>query len=577
MRKATLTLLAIVVLIATPGLVAQAEDSTAPASPSPAKPAVVVCAGSYNQWYGNVEAMGRLTGNPDLAKGLEAMLKLATGNRALDGLDKTRPLGALVIPTPDNPKGGTLCLYVPVTNLKELLSTGLEPFRLVTEEQDEGIYRVRPRGRRSPVFVTQRNGWALVVEKREQLEAVPADPTPWLDKLTKQYDLAVQIHVANLPPKVHEFIAARLERAEERMPPIQGENAVQREQRRRVIGAIAKAILTAARDLDQFTVGWVLDDETGRSVVDISVTAQPDTPTARHFAHLRGAQTRFAGFRLPEAMVTGSWACNRSTANPSVVDLVFAMLDQQAERDINAKTPDADRANDKKHLAKLLFGIARGMVLGDRVDGAVTLIVQPEAATFLTAQYVADMTKLEGFLKLLVETATKYKPELAKQIHLDADEFQGVRLHTASFPVPPKAKDRARVVRLVGETIDVVVGVGDENVYVAVGRDAMKTLKRAIAASAQQGPQPAVPLQWSVSAAEIAEAAAALGRPKDRDRAALVAKALKKTNGKDHLNVSVVPIDRGLCARVELEEGLLQIPPLLRSPLPPDVSLSDQP
>jgi len=52
-----------------------------------AKPLAVVSFSGYDEWMGDLEYVGKISDNPNLAVGREAMLKLFTQNKGLDGLD----------------------------------------------------------------------------------------------------------------------------------------------------------------------------------------------------------------------------------------------------------------------------------------------------------------------------------------------------------------------------------------------------------------------------------------------------------------------------------------------------------
>jgi len=120
-------------------------------------------------------------------------------------------------------------------------------------------------------------------------------------------------------------------------------------------------------------------------------------------------------------------------------------------------------------------------------------------------------------------------------------------------------KNRAALVRLFGQRIDIVVGIGKKHFYLATGRDALATLKQAIAASRTAPAAPLAPLECSVALGPVAEWAAQWAEGQDRFHAALIASALKESAGKDHVRLTVGPAEGHLRVRVELEEGILRI------------------
>ena len=119
--------------------------------------------------------------------------------------------------------------------------------------------------------------------------------------------------------------------------------------------------------------------------------------------------------------------------------------------------------------------------------------------------------------------------QAAKSLKLSEETYEGVHFRGISFPTPNK-----NLVPAVGPTLEVVWGVGDDKVMVAAGRDATKTLKTVLDQS-KAGGKEVLPLRISLSGTPIAKF---LAQSADNDQAKAVAsalaKALKKSEGKDH-------------------------------------------
>jgi hypothetical protein len=112
---------------------------------------------------------------------------------------------------------------------------------------------------------------------------------------------------------------------------------------------------------------------------------------------------------------------------------------------------------------------------------------------------------------------------------------------------------------MVGKTLEVVLGIADDKLLVAVGRDAAKTLKRALDQSKAAAGKEVPPLQISFAYTPIFKFAAQSG---DDEQAKAVlrtlAEALQKAGGKDHLTLTAQPILQGFRLRLEVEEELLK-------------------
>ena len=108
------------------------------------------------------------------------------------------------------------------------------------------------------------------------------------------------------------------------------------------------------------------------------------------------------------------------------------------------------------------------------------------------------------------------------------------------------------MVELIGETLEVVVGIGKDSLYVAAGRDAMNKLKQAIESSAAEATTPVPPMQFSLSGAlPLAKFFAAVGKEAERPKAAIGGRATRKRSLPGPLEPDHQPNPR----RVEVPAG----------------------
>ena len=130
---------------------------------------------------------------------------------------------------------------------------------------------------------------------------------------------------------------------------------------------------------------------------------------------------------------------------------------------------------------------------------------------------------------------------------------------------------------LLGDKVEAVLGIGGDRLYVAVGQDALKQLKEAIARSKAAAGKVIPPLRISLSGTPLAKFLAEVQNSipdfadvEVKGVVANVARMLERTGGgKDHLTLTVTPVANGLNARLEVEEGLLKLGGLANSLLGP--------
>jgi hypothetical protein len=142
------------------------------------------------------------------------------------------------------------------------------------------------------------------------------------------------------------------------------------------------------------------------------------------------------------------------------------------------------------------------------------------------------------------------------KVTFDAASHDGVRFHTASIPVPADRK----IAKVLGEKLDVSVGIGEKAVYLALGTDSLNRAKSLIDRSKAEAAKPLPPFQLNVKLEPVFKFGAALQGDDDEgfDFKGL-AEGLAKAPGKDHLRLEYIPQQGGATLRLSAEEGVLQL------------------
>ncbi len=545
-----LPLLCVAAVLCAWGLAAPAD------APAKVKTVAVLSVAGYNELMADVGLIGELTDNPDLPKGLEALLNLFTRSRGLAGLDKSRP-GGLIVQT----DGQQVRAYgfVPVSDLDALLKV-LEPAVGRPEEAGDGLLRIQGKGGGKPVFIREAHGWAFFAEQKGWLADVPDDPLSVLDGLNDRYDLAVRFYAANVPEKHRRQLIEKIKegaaREAKRRP---HESEEQFALRSKIQDEMLHSVLTIIDDVEQITLGCSLDNKERNASVEVTFIARRGSETAAAIAKLRRNRSRFAGFMLPEAALSANWSGTMPERKVAVLDAVVDAVRVQAMHDIERQEkPEAERELAKEVVGTVLDAIEATVEKG-RADGGMAVLLDPEAVTILAGGVLTDAPSLEEAARKVVEAAKAEHPEIGEWVCFDAGQYKSVELHTLSIPIPPDADDREKVVALVGEKLEVVVGLGPEAVYVAAGRDALKRLKQVIDCSAELADEVVEPIRCSLDLGTLARFVAAVGKPKDRAQAARVAEILADTPTEDHITLVARVIPRGVCYRLEVEPGVLRM------------------
>jgi hypothetical protein len=231
------------------------------------------------------------------------------------------------------------------------------------------------------------------------------------------------------------------------------------------------------------------------------------------------------------------------------------MLTQQIEENL----PD-DKVALAKELTNSVLEVLEKTVDSGKTDGAGSLSVGAEGASLVLGMHVAGGEKLNGVVKRLVEMLEKEKPEAAKWIKLDAEEHAGVKFHRFSLPLSelrgPKKDELAQMRKVFGPSIDVVLGVSDQALYLGAGRDALAALKTAIDKSKESGGKLVAPAEISFSAKAVLRLVAMVAPKKDAQTAEKILKQLEGTKDKVHILAKSIP--NGMEMQFELQEGVLK-------------------
>jgi hypothetical protein len=540
--------------------------SVCPAEETPAaglKPLVTVSFSGYDELRADIEFVGKLGNNPQLAQGLEKMLKDMTQGQGLTGLDTKRPWGVVV--QTDGQQKFPICGFIPVTDLKQLLTRVgnmqvvpfMEKLFEVPAVPADGVYELELGG--ATVCVQEKGGWAFITSSREDLANVPADPQKALGDLNQKYDLAVRASIQNVPSDYRKMFVDQMKAgAEIGMGRLPGESDEDFALRQGVAQQMIQQIDTMINDLDEVLIGWAVDRRTGTSYLDFQVTAVAGTKTAAQFTQPATVTTNFAGFDLPGAALTGNWGGTLTDSDVAQAKSAIANVRAAALKELKNQGLSADELKLASQLLSDLLDVLEKTVENKTADGGLALLLKPGALTFVLGGTIADGAKLEKALKQLAAEVQKAEPQVAQILKLDAETHQGIRFHTLA--VPTKEMDDEIAAKLFGDTLDVVLGISETSVYLSVGREAAGTLKQVIDQSKAQAGKQIPPARIAVAATPIAKFVAEVADDEGaKQMATKIGAMLEQSGGKDHLVLTSKPVPNGAAVRLEVEEGLLKV------------------
>ena len=516
------------------------------------KPVAVLSFAGYDRLEQSLDIIGKLSDNPALKYLPEASLKMLTLGKGLAGLDKSRPWGVVV--QTDYTKSYA---FLPVTDLKQLAET----VEIVTGKPLEmvgGAYKLD--ALRQTLYAREQGKWVILSLAPGSLANVPSDPSVALGGLPKQYDLAVSLQMANVPPEMlDKYLGVLQEGVEHATKGSESET----DQAAQELGKKAFASLAAAvKDLEDVTVGLAIDPTANKARLDVQYTAKAGSKLAARLAATQPLKTQFAPLRNPDATLSVGASTGLS---PDDVRQALAMFDgwqkllvQKLEE--KGELPDKELKKAQEMLGDL-FEVLKATVRKGQLDFGLAVNLKPGESTLIKGGRLAAPDKLDHAIRLAVQLAHDLSPHpeaVDKAVQLDAGKYREFVFHKVTIPLAGGGEDLEKLVKVVGDQLVVIVALGSESMYLAAGKDPQAALKQVIDKSQSDGPQSVPPAELSLSVRSLAQFLAVAGDEQVQMPATMLSGTLANSAGKDHLRITVEPIERGARLRYEVEEGLLK-------------------
>ena len=543
MRKTLSSVAILIVLLGTAGLCRAQEEP---------KPLVTVSFAGYDALMANIDTIGQIGGTPDMGKGLDMMLRMMTQGKGLAGLDTARPWGAVVLA--DDQQALLAIGFVPVTDLKQLVElTKPHPQLANAISLKNGVYEINAGG--MPIYMKQKGEWAFLSGKKENLAKAPADPLKALGDLPQKYTLAVRASIKNLPKELREQLLAQLRAgAEVGMQQMPTENEDDYALRLNMAKQTTQWLTALSNDVDELLLGWTVDYKTKSTYLDLDVTAREGTKLAEQFAQIKPGETKLAGLLPPDAAVTFRSVGLYSDAQVAQAKASVATLRKSLAEELEKQGLSKDEVELTSRLIGDVLDVLEKTVEARNIDVGLAVLVAPKAVTYVAGAEIVDGAKLEQTVEKVLDELQK-SGKAAAQIKVSNETYQGMSLHMLSLPTP-----EPDLVPLVGDTLDIVIGVADDKALIALGRDAAKTLKQAIDRMKSADGEEVPPLQIVLAVRPLAEFAATVAdNQQAKAVASMLAGLLQGADGKDRVTLTATPIPLGVRVRLELEEGLVKV------------------
>lgn len=470
--------------------------------------------------------------------------------KGLAGLDTTKPWGAVAQTDGQDLR---IFAFLPVSEpelalgLLGPLTGGGDP----PKPDAEGVYEIEIREKN--LVLAKKGDWVVLADNRQTLANAPADPVPLLGGLNESYAIAIRGSIKDLPASMRDQVVGLIRSGVEMAQQAQPDKAPGEEAVARSLEEVDKIL----NEMDSVLIGLAVDAPSKAIRLDVDRTAIEGTSTAAEYAAAAEAKSNLAGFYLPEAALTALVAGTLPEQDSKQIQEWLDARKSEAMKDLD----EQELSDGERKLAKQMLGdlisVLRKTASAGKIDVGLSVLASADRLSLVAGGFVADAATLEKLLKQSVHLAIAEDPGLEQAITLDAEEHQGVRLHTVSVPADQLPTDDIPAM-LVGDAFTAAVGFSDQHAYVALGPQAIDKLKQAIDQSKAAAGGSLPPVRISVSLTAIGNVLAGLGDVADQDVPPQVLDALAQAGPDDHILVNSEAIPNGVRVRIEIEPGVLK-------------------
>ncbi len=526
---------------------------TSPPLKGELKTVAVVAVAPYQKLIGDVTALGTLIGRPEAGQMVEGGFAFFTQGKGPEALDKTQAWG-LIVQTDGAAFLPVGCLPVAKAGAVVDVATALG---VQVKELDGGVKELLLPSQRT-IFLKEQGGWAYASLSQDALSRLPQNPQAILAELVTEYDLAARISMKDVPEMYRQFAVQMMQAGvQQQLQQQEDESDEQYELRQKMTEAQMAQTTRTLNETDSMTIGWAIDAEKQQTYVDFTQTFLPGSKMAQQIASYEQPRTNFAGFYQPEAAATVSFV---TKADPEMIrqDIDYFESTMQTLRAGFNKGVDKSDAKAPEALKAAFsdwFDALEATIRAGHIDVGAAVDVGSDSLTFVAAAVVKDTDKIVQGLKKLEAAAAK-NPNFPG-IRWNAATHAGVTFHTLDAPL---ADEHEEARRLLGDEVNLTVGIGPEAVYFAGGRDNLDALKQAIDASVAEPNKAVPPFELSISLLPIVEMAAEQAEEDDqKEIARAIAEMLRnEAQGRDHIRAVGKLIPNGLRYRFAAEEGVLR-------------------
>lgn len=433
----------------------------------PAVPFAVVNAASVDRMLTEVQYVFDVAERPELMEMIDGLL---ANIKNLDGVDRSRPFGALFYLDAGLPPTPFPVMYIPVEDEQTLIDTlTFGDNRWKKSGTDETRYdqisrpNLHLKFAHGYAFVCQRGDWVLEEELPE--------PVSYNEVLSSRYDLAAALRIGSVPQGIRQVFVGFLRASSEAELQQRDDEPLAAYRMRRANGMqtlqFIEKLLTEG---DQVILGLDASLDARSAVLELSIEAQPNSEFAEYLTDVSGTRSMFHALADDSQPVTFSVASKLNSWDQEAYREYLSVARDEMTREIEENEPTIP--------ISALHNIFEA-VDATLAEGQIDLILQfvapePDRFVILGAARIIGAQTAAGALRDLL-TAIQALPDADGTIELNAATHQGMILHRLEGE---NASDNDH--RMFGGKPSVYLGFSDQAFWFALGNNPLPQLENAI-------------------------------------------------------------------------------------------------
>ncbi len=422
-------------------------------TPPPPAPVAVLNFASLDRLLADAAYVFEAAGRPELMEWLADGLAVL---QDLEGIDRTKPMGAMLFLAEGLPPRPVPVAYIPVEDGQKLLNTlSMNETLWKKSGTVEGRYATVGG---PELHLEFRGDYAYLVRQEESfLDRELPEPITYNAPLTERYDAAAAIRIYTVPDAIRKvFVGFLRANSEVELQQRDGEAETAYRIRRAQGMSLIEFIDQLLTEGDQVTLGWDASAEARRGVLELSIDAKANSEFARFLTDVSGQKSSFHAMFDEDQPLCLSASWELPPRDREAYAEVASALRDQVELDLLEKDLPGDSVPG-------LFDAIDATIQSGHMDFCMQFAA-PEEGRFVLlggVRIVGARTFGESLARLL--NALRDDPDVAA-IELNVDSHEGIAFHRL------KGKDAsAQDQRTFGGAPSLYVGCSDRALWFAIG------------------------------------------------------------------------------------------------------------